>query len=292
MVKTKTLSNTKEVHELGTFEMVSGVARISDPCYNRKTWCAGKIENILNGTWKAQVIKKCETYEYVGDVKDWAKGKTFNFNRNVLIAVHESFDKNSAYCKVKSDIQGGIDAGMAGIFDEQFYKKNYKEDYILVGREEYDQKQREYSQKTLQESHQLLAKINGYEYTPLTKEELTKDDLKYRLNWLESEIENLPKEIKEHSKRKGFEQFAKRDVIKLKEYRARVARYKADPKPENLIERTRDWYEICCDKSCSNIGAGVIRNGVVSSSGYGDGGYQTYIIYNSDGKVIGIKLQF
>ena len=30
-------------NSLGEFEVTSGVLRVSDPCYERDTWCAGTI---------------------------------------------------------------------------------------------------------------------------------------------------------------------------------------------------------------------------------------------------------
>lgn len=252
MSSTKTLSKTSKVEELGTFKIVSGKVRISDPCYDKKAWCAGSIKNVLNGTWKAQVIKKEEKYVYINP-EDWAKGKTFEYNNNVLIAVHESFDKTKHTNKRKvTEFHGGMDAGMAGIFDDKFYKKNYKEDYLQVGGVEYDHNNWTFHKQRdiiLYESQVLLAKTDP--------------------------------------KKKQFLSVYK-DMLKD------AKRYVKNPPPPDYskAEPTRDWYEICCDKSLSNIGAGVIRNGVVSSSGYGDGGFNTYIITDDNGKVVGIKLVF
>ncbi len=292
MSETNTISKNKELIELGTFEMVSGVARISDPCYDRKTWCSGKLDNVKNGTWKTQVIKKTETYTYNSN-EDWCKGKTFTDHRNVLIAVHESFDKSIHTDKRNVDklINGGMDAGMAGIFDDQFYKKNYKEDYIKFGEKEYNDAQRDWRRKE-NNIEKLLTEVRGAVYKEPTKEEQEASDIRVTLAVLKSQIVSLPASIEENKKKKGFEEFAKRDARYLKEMKQRLARYKANPIPENLIERTRDWYEICCDKSLSNIGAGVIKNGVVCSSGYGDGGYTTLAVYDANGQVVGIKLIF
>ena len=251
-MKQSTLNKTKEVVELGTFEIVSGVVRISDPCYDKKTWCAGKITDVLNGTWKAQVIKKKEVYEYVGKVEAWAKGQSFTDHCNVLIAVHESFDKLVHTDKRLTTINGGMDAGMAGIFDDKFYKKNYKKDYFQVGRLEYD-----YSST----SH-------------------------YRTHDVEHAQAMLDKS-KQISSRKEL-------IPIYEEMLAQANDRLTNPKALDYSKAapTRDWYEICCDKSLSNVGAGVIDYGVVSSSGYGDGGYSTYAVYNQDGRVVGIKLRF
>jgi len=55
------------------------------------------------------------------------------------------------------------------------------------------------------------------------------------------------------------------------------------------------WYSICCDRTLSEIGAGVIPFGCVSSSGYGDGGYICSSIrdtYSPKFPVIAIKIDF
>lgn len=252
MADIKVLNKTRTLVELGNFEMVSGVARISDPCYDKKTWCAGKIKDVLNGTWKAQVIKKVEEYKYLTD-EAWHGGRTFKDRRNVLIAIHESFDKS-----IHTDIRkvtafhGGMDAGMAGIFDDKFYKKNYKVDYLQVGNVEYNH-------DSFQHSRQ--ANITMYE----AQLYLCQQDPK------------------------------KKELVPIYEQMLESAKELINnpPGPDySKAEKTRDWYDICCDKSLSNIGAGVIRNGVVSSSGYGDGGFTTFAVYNQDGQVVGIKLRF
>ncbi|UKL15019.1 hypothetical protein hairong_115 [Pseudomonas phage hairong] len=42
------------------FEVKSGALRVTDPCYNMETWCAGTTENVLNGIWHAHVGKYTE----------------------------------------------------------------------------------------------------------------------------------------------------------------------------------------------------------------------------------------
>jgi len=53
------------------------------------------------------------------------------------------------------------------------------------------------------------------------------------------------------------------------------------------------WYSLCCDRtSGSELGAGIIPCGVVSSSGFGDGSYRCYTQRDRDGYVIGIRIVF
>ena len=38
-----------------SFEVKSGALRVTDPCYNMETWCAGTLESVKNGKWLAHV---------------------------------------------------------------------------------------------------------------------------------------------------------------------------------------------------------------------------------------------
>ncbi len=53
------------------------------------------------------------------------------------------------------------------------------------------------------------------------------------------------------------------------------------------------WYSLCCDRtSGSEIGAGVIPYGVVSSSGFGDGSYRCFTQRDREGYVTAIRIVF
>lgn len=218
----------KETLDIGTFEVVSTTLRITDPCYDRDTWCAGTVENALPGIWSAKITK-------VDHEDNWG-------NRcRTLLAYHPSFKQNQKFTKLPIDV--GVDSGQAGIFDEQFFKVDYDEDYLQVGNAEYDFNSLAFGRGTslaLDEARIFLEK------DPKVKERL------------EAMLES----------RKNF-------VPQM-----------PSPKP------TRDWYEVCCDKTLSNVGAGAIRNGVVSSSGDGDGSYDAYAAYDKDGRVVAVKIKF
>ncbi len=137
----------KEYIELGSFEVVSKVLRISDPCYNKNTWCAGTVKNALPGTWEA-IVQKIDMEDSWG-------------NRcRKLLAAHTSF--NAAIHKFrKLKFTVGVDSGQAGIFDDKFYKKDYKEDYLQLGRVESDYESYLYNRKSdlvLFEAKLFLAK--------------------------------------------------------------------------------------------------------------------------------------
>lgn len=52
------------------------------------------------------------------------------------------------------------------------------------------------------------------------------------------------------------------------------------------------WYEKMCKFTLSEDQWGTYETGVVSSSGYGDGGYPLYIVRDRSGYIIGMKITF
>ena len=114
---------TKDKVRLGSFEIESGKVRISDPCYDKDTWCAGTIDNVKKGTWFA------ETKEIDGRV-------------GFLIAYSAEFRFTWDYyydTRTLTDIEVGVDSGQAGIFDEKYFK----DDKVFAGRTKEDRKYKE-----------------------------------------------------------------------------------------------------------------------------------------------------
>ena len=66
------------------------------------------------------------------------------------------------------------------------------------------------------------------------------------------------------------------------------------PNAKSLIneEPAAIWYKHCCDITLSPLSAGVLPYGVVSSSGYGDGGYDCFICRNEYGQIIRAEIEF
>jgi len=57
----------------------------------------------------------------------------------------------------------------------------------------------------------------------------------------------------------------------------------ADVRPKNSYGDL--WYSVCCDLTLSRLNAGILPYGAVSSSGYGDGGYDCITHTNEDGQI-------
>ena len=54
-----------------------------------------------------------------------------------------------------------------------------------------------------------------------------------------------------------------------------------------------DWYDRVCDITLSEESAGTIDElGFVSSSGYGDGGYDCWVARNRDGYIVAIRIEY
>lgn len=51
------------------------------------------------------------------------------------------------------------------------------------------------------------------------------------------------------------------------------------------------WYEKMCQRTLGSESFGVYDQGCVSSSGYGDGSYELFVI-EQDGNVVGMKIEF
>lgn len=103
---------------LGSFELESDTLRVSDPCYERDTWCCGTLPNCLHGTWEAAILRT--------DFGEWG-------NRNAaLIIRHEKTGPkitavNRALCNGtgqwhEAQFEVGVDSGQAGFFDEKYFR--------------------------------------------------------------------------------------------------------------------------------------------------------------------------
>lgn len=88
------------------FTVSSGSIRATDPCYGTDTWCAGTIENVLNGEWRGSAS--------ISDEGVWGE------RVSSLYAIHSDY-----YCETlnwkKLDMSAGVDSGQFGFFDLQYF---------------------------------------------------------------------------------------------------------------------------------------------------------------------------
>ena len=82
--------------------------RISDPCYDPDTWCAGTLENVKPGLYNCYV-----------NFQDTGK---FGIRVASIIAVHSEFDNNDFKNPViVTNIDVGVDSGQCGFYDFEFF---------------------------------------------------------------------------------------------------------------------------------------------------------------------------
>lgn len=98
------------MQKLGTFEVSSGKLIVTDPCYERGTWCAGQLDKVRNGTWVGHVMRVDETKSTYPD----------GIRNAELHAYHTDLKKLPTRW-TKTKVHVGVDSGQAGMFDEVKY---------------------------------------------------------------------------------------------------------------------------------------------------------------------------
>lgn len=93
------------LEKLGTFTVSTGKLMVTDPCYDKGTWCTAAVENAAKGQWEAEVERV--------DCGMWG-------NRVQKLTVRAVGKKPTSHERLDADI--GVDAGVCGVFEN---KPNY-----------------------------------------------------------------------------------------------------------------------------------------------------------------------
>ncbi len=99
-----------------SFEIKSGKIRVTDPCYDKNTWCSGVIENALSGEWFADSV-----------ILDNSQTNGWGSRVSELVIWHKDYDANNIL--ELTDIDVGVDSGQAGFFDEAEYPEGDTGEY-------------------------------------------------------------------------------------------------------------------------------------------------------------------
>ena len=253
-----------EKENVGTITL-NDKARISDPCYDIDTWCAGTLENVLEG--------KYNCYYQSVNTGSWGI-------RIASIEVRHE-DYNDVEPIEVQDIDVGVDSGHAGIYDLDYFintKENKDEydvwydrvfgctyktvknpDYMPFEKSKWWEEGfkiiqyyiEEYSSlDTLSRVLALLKEYDGKELTPDEKEYIDK------INKINNNMHN--------------------DLIS--KYYEKKNKYLSSIYSRELINKlTADTLDDRC---------------LVSSSGDGDGSYVCLVGRNEDGKIVSIKVDY
>jgi len=100
------------MERLGTITFTKGEVTITDPCYDKGTWCSAVIQNVHKGEWSAMMN--------VMDTGSWG-------NRVESLTVKAVGQTVVRRERVNAEI--GVDAGVCGIFED---KPDYTGDWSNV----------------------------------------------------------------------------------------------------------------------------------------------------------------
>ena len=148
------LERIDSISDIETFTVNMDKIRVTDPCYDMETWCAGTIENVKGGTWDAHIgyhkdssdmemsakwrqdhVDKMEQAKARGDdalaamhaydVAKYDKSAAEYIGRVAFLHIVHSdtsanFDHSTELDSTWQDsgIDVGVDSGQAGFFDE------------------------------------------------------------------------------------------------------------------------------------------------------------------------------
>lgn len=129
MTKKDLIARKPGFHKIGQFEMTSGIAIVSDPCYELGTWCQAKIKNVKRGKWNAYI--------------EFKKKPLLGTCVTEVFAVHEDFKHEDIDINdwKPSPLRVGMDTAKAGIFDLDHYRNDtdadghkYKKRKVISGK--------------------------------------------------------------------------------------------------------------------------------------------------------------
>lgn len=243
-----------EKENVGTVELRDKV-RVSDPCYDMDTWCAGTLENVLQGKYQC-------FYQKV-DTGDWG----------IRVASIEVRHEN--YLDIEStelqDIDVGVDSGQAGIYDL---------DYFIKAREDKNGEDTWYDKICDSTSRY----INNPDYIPFKRSPYWKDefyDLEDMFDFIDDPtlLLNIITRYYQSLDKLDNDEYEtiKDNALNIKYYDAKEKYLKSIMQHKYIYDNTPSVIDDKC---------------LVSSSGDGDGGYHCFVGRNADGKIVSIKIDY
>lgn len=220
------------------FKITSGKMIVTDPCYDKQTWCQAKLDNVRNGTWYA-------TAEY-SDEGNWGErvAGLWVWHSDLKI---ENPSRDFPVCPefIPADI--GVDSGQAGFFDLDKYPDDpHKDDEFY--------------------NNVCDITLSGVPFSVLEEAGV------YPLADLDA-MDAGTKALRESPK---YDERSDYRHIRF-----------ADNSPKRDSSKLADAIE-----AHGSLGLfGVVPFGAVSSSGFGDGGYDLYVL-RENGEIVAGRIAF
>lgn len=234
------------------FDVASGAMRVSDPCYDMSTWCAGTTENVLNGRWFAHVG------HYREPVDEYLK---------------ERFEKEIAELEAPQEHERikQLEVEVAGLPEEKRAEAQKQLDTLLGF----------YRSHGMREFGRMWGNPDDWSgrvaFLHIRHESVLNDPIDPF-----SFVPNNKFQVGVDSGQAGF--------FDLDKYEAALK-----DKPENGHDGPEfsKFYEECGENTLGSEGWGIVQGmGVVSSSGYGDGGYQLIERRNEAGELVEARIVY
>lgn len=279
------------IRNAGTITLGSKVI-VSDPCYNLGTWCQGVLENVLPGEYNC----------------------SYNFDENegrvsYMYVSHNSLDEKTvrnivAYTEAE-DFEVGVDSGMAGIYDYDYYAAHHKDDL-----------DKEWYAKVYEATKAVCPNEN---YKKFMSEEWFLDVIDRYIEYIKTIIKpedniniyfpmlndisaiigcsatpEFANILKEKLKAANLYDGKIMNAFDATTYNQRTLIAMADVKFESMMKRARN--KIPCSQLwpdyVSYLAATIDNNAFVSPSGFGDGGYICNTHKNEDNMIDFIEIFF
>lgn len=222
------------------FEITSGKMIVTDPCYNKETWCQAKLDNVKIGKWLATVeYSEGDWGDRVAQIWVWHDSLSIdNPGRD--------FPSCSEY--INADI--GVDSGQAGFFDLDKYPDDPHKDDAF-----YD----------------AVCKLTlaGVPFSALEEAGVYP-------------MADLSKLDDEQKANRASSDYDDRNLYYMRQF---VGKDGKENRDSSKLAKALELH--------GSLGSfGVLPFGAVSSSGFGDGGYNLYVERDASGEVVAARIEF
>jgi len=238
---------------------LSDKVRVSDPCYDIDTGCAGTIDNVKPGEY--------ECFEFRGNFPSNWDGKVHDDHRVAAIEIRHKDCTEPAY-KTHLDIDVGVDSGQAGFYDQAYFEQ-VKQDEVLE--DEWYSKVCGLTYKTWVDSKNIDELLTPEVMNQIIDKLFINKDEEYRTKvFAKSELELLDTQYARCTGDADLEglKFLIKNVISVHD-------------PDYEIKRHSE-----------TRGDTIDNKGFVSSSGFGDGGYDCFVSKNDAGQIDAMLLVY
>ncbi len=239
--------------KVGTITL-SDKVRVTDPCYDIDTWCAGTLDNVLPGEFNCS---------YNHDTKKWFNDK--KYERVTAIEVHHKDYPNIKATEYMKDIDVGVDSGQAGIFDFEMFSDVCSDD--------------ERKEKFYDTVCDLTSYDTDAEYVSFPQSEYYDEKFKDYKDALD--LDNIVDNTLSFS-------MIRNNLLK-KGFAVNELYYEFTDKYFEYLQDRMRREQACKDIPCGNT---IYDKGLVSASGDGDGGYACFVGRNESGQIVAIKIDY